>query len=127
MRVFLAGATGAIGNVPGVALPQGRTLTHAARPLRRRPDQAPAARRDDARFRHRDKGNLSTIGRSRAVADVKGMHLSGFVAWVTWLAVHLFYLIGFQNRFLVLLRWSVSYLTRGRGARLLGGRAADGS
>ena len=70
-------------------------------------------------FRYVDKGNLATIGRSKAVADVKGLHLSGFTAWVTWLVVHLFYLIGFQNRLLVLIRWTVSFATRGRGARLI--------
>jgi len=70
-------------------------------------------------FRYVDKGDLATIGRSKAVADVKGLHLSGFTAWVTWLVVHLFYLIGFQNRLLVLIRWTVSFATRGRGARLI--------
>ena len=50
---------------------------------------------------------------------MKGLHLSGFTAWVTWLVVHLFYLIGFQNRLLVLIRWTVSFATRGRGARLI--------
>jgi NADH dehydrogenase len=72
-------------------------------------------------FHYRDKGNLATIGRSKAVADVKGIHFSGFLAWVVWLIVHLFYLVGFQNRLLVLLRWTISFLTHGRGARLIGG------
>ena len=53
------------------------------------------------------------------MADVSGVRLSGFVAWVTWLAVHLFYLIGFENRMIVLLRWAHSFFTRGRGARLI--------
>jgi NADH:ubiquinone reductase (H+-translocating) len=70
-------------------------------------------------FHYRDKGTLATIGRARAVADIGGLRLSGIVAWVTWLAVHLFYLIGFENRMLVLLRWSYSFFTRGRGARLI--------
>jgi NADH dehydrogenase len=70
-------------------------------------------------FRYIDKGNLATIGRSRAVADIKGIHLSGFIAWVTWLTVHLFYLIGFENRLLVLIRWAFSFATHGRGARLI--------
>ena len=70
-------------------------------------------------FRYRDKGNLATIGRAAAVADIKGLHLSGFAAWVTWLVVHLWYLVGFQNRVLVFIRWSVSFLTHGRGARLI--------
>ena len=67
-------------------------------------------------FHYRDKGNVATIGRARAVADVKGLRLSGFPAWATWLGVHLFYLIGFENRLLVLFKWSVSFFTHGRGA-----------
>ncbi len=70
-------------------------------------------------FAYTDKGNLATIGRARAVADLFGMRFHGFLAWWLWLAVHLFYLIGFQNRVLVLVRWSWSFLTRGRGARLI--------
>src|SRR5215212_6241273 len=70
-------------------------------------------------FRYRDKGNLATIGRARAVADLHALRLSGFLAWVTWLVVHLWYLIGFQNRLLVLIRWGFSFFTRGRGARLI--------
>jgi NADH dehydrogenase len=70
-------------------------------------------------FRYRDKGNLATIGRSRAVADLHVLRLSGFLAWAAWLVVHLWYLIGFQNRLLVLIRWLFSFVTRGRGARLI--------
>jgi NADH:ubiquinone reductase (H+-translocating) len=70
-------------------------------------------------FRYRDKGTLATIGRARAVADLRGVHLSGFIAWVTWLVVHLFYLIGFENRLIVISRWSYSFLTRGRSTRLI--------
>jgi NADH dehydrogenase len=72
-------------------------------------------------FRYRDKGNLATIGRARAVADIKGLKLSGLIAWLTWLGVHLVYLIGFQNRLVVLIRWSFSFVTHGRGARLITG------
>jgi NADH dehydrogenase len=70
-------------------------------------------------FRYRDKGTLATIGRASAVADINGLRLSGFPAWLTWLGVHLFYLIGFENRLLVLLQWAFSFLTHGRGARLI--------
>jgi NADH dehydrogenase len=72
-------------------------------------------------FRYRDKGNLATIGRASAVADLGFVRLSGFIAWVGWLVVHLWYLIGFQNRLLVLIRWSFSFFTHGRGARLITG------
>jgi NADH:ubiquinone reductase (H+-translocating) len=70
-------------------------------------------------FRYRDKGNLATIGRGRAVADLHFVRLSGPVAWVVWLVVHIWYLIGFQNRILVMMRWAFSFATRGRGARLI--------
>jgi NADH dehydrogenase len=70
-------------------------------------------------FHYTDKGNLATIGRAAAVADIKGLRLSGFLAWVTWLVVHLWYLVGFQNRLIVVVRWSFSFLTHGRGSRLI--------
>jgi NADH dehydrogenase len=72
-------------------------------------------------FRYRDKGNLATIGRARAVADLRGLKISGFPAWVAWLLVHLYYLIGFENRLVVLVRWSYNFFTRGRGGRLITG------
>ena len=78
-------------------------------------------------FRYIDKGNLATIGRARAVAEIKGLHFGGPLAWLLWLGIHIFYLIGFQNRILVLTRWSFSFLTRGRGARLITGEDATGS
>jgi NADH dehydrogenase len=108
-------ATGAPRPLPGlapVAMQEGR---YAARLVRDR-----LSGRATAPFRYRDKGNLATIGRSRAVADIRGLHLSGFPAWALWLSVHLAYLAGFQNRLLVLLRWAASFLTHGRGARLIG-------
>ena len=74
-------------------------------------------------FRYRDKGNVATIGRARAVADLHVVRLSGFPAWITWLVVHLFYLVGFQNRLLVLIRWAFSFVTRGRGARIISSEA----
>jgi NADH dehydrogenase len=74
-------------------------------------------------YHYVDKGNLATIGRARAVADLRVIRISGWPAWVTWLAVHLWYLIGFENRLLVFTRWAFSFLTHGRGARLISGRA----
>ncbi|HEX4484452.1 MAG TPA: NAD(P)/FAD-dependent oxidoreductase [Solirubrobacteraceae bacterium] len=94
-----------------VAMQQGRHAASAV--LARIGGQRPVP------FHYHDKGNLATIGRARAVADIKGIHLSGAIAWLTWLAVHLFYLIGFQNRLLVLTRWGFSFVTHGRGARLI--------
>lgn len=96
-----------------VAMQQGR---HAAAVVERRLEGRPARP-----FHYFDKGNLATIGRASAVADVNGIHLSGFIAWVTWLSVHLFYLIGFETRLLVVIRWAFSFATHGRGARLIAG------
>ena len=111
---------GAMLPLPGlapVAMQQGR---YAARAIRDR-----LRSRTSKSFRYVDKGNLATIGRSKAVADVKGIRLSGFPAWATWLLVHIFYLIGFENRLLVVLRWTISFVTRGRGARLIVERSIE--
>jgi NADH:ubiquinone reductase (H+-translocating) len=70
-------------------------------------------------FHYRDKGNLATIGRGSAVADLHLIRLSGPLAWLVWLVVHLFYLIGFRNRFLVFAQWSFSYFSGGRGSCLI--------
>jgi NADH:ubiquinone reductase (H+-translocating) len=70
-------------------------------------------------FRYRDKGSMATIGRSRAVAESGRLHLSGLIAWLAWLFVHVFYLIGFRNRTVVLFTWAWSYLTYRRGARII--------
>ncbi len=62
---------------------------------------------------------MVTIGRAAAVPDIKDLRLSGFLAWATWLVVHLWYLVGFQNRLFVLMRWSFSFATRGRRSPLI--------
>ena len=70
-------------------------------------------------FHYWDKGQLAVIGRGRAVADIRKLHFAGFLAWLIWTFVHIFFLIGFRNRVLVLIQWAWSYLTFGRGARLI--------
>ena len=70
-------------------------------------------------FRYRDKGKMATIGRSRAIAEFGPLRLSGRFAWWFWLIVHIYYLSGFRNRLSVLVQWAWSYLTFGRGARLI--------
>jgi NADH:quinone reductase (non-electrogenic) len=105
--------------VAPVAMQQGR---YAAKVVRNR-----LRERETRRFHYRDKGNLATIGRARAVADLRHVRLSGFLAWMTWLVVHLWYLIGFQNRLLVFIRWAFSFVTHGRGARLISGEPAAGA
>ena len=70
-------------------------------------------------FQYVDKGNLATIGRHSAIADIKGRHVTGWLAWMIWLFVHLMYLVGFQNRLQVAIRWFFQYLTYNRNARLI--------
>jgi NADH dehydrogenase len=112
------GGSTVLPGVAPVAMQQGRYVAKVVRDrLRSRPTQA---------FRYHDKGNLATIGRGAAVADIKGLKLSGLLAWVTWLVVHLWYLIGFQNRLLVFIRWTSSFFTHGRGARLITGQNVEG-
>ncbi|MGA2921927.1 MAG: NAD(P)/FAD-dependent oxidoreductase [Candidatus Sulfotelmatobacter sp.] len=72
-------------------------------------------------FHYWDKGSLATIGRAAAVAQFGRIHISGFMAWLAWLFIHIFFLIGFQNRVLVLIQWAWSYFTYERGARLITG------
>jgi NADH dehydrogenase len=97
----------ALHGVAPVAMQQGR---HVARSIR-----------DDTRtpFAYNDKGELATIGRARAVGLVKGIPVTGFVAWAMWLGIHIVYLVGLQNRLIVLTRWAFAYATRGRGARVI--------
>jgi NADH dehydrogenase len=70
-------------------------------------------------FHYLNKGQMATIGRSRAVAEMGKFRLGGFLAWLAWLVVHIYYLTGFKNRFFVVVQWATSYLTYRRGARLI--------
>jgi NADH dehydrogenase len=70
-------------------------------------------------FTYLDKGSMATVGRRRAIAKVKKLELSGVVAWLAWMAIHVFFLIGFHNRFVVMFNWAWQYLTWKRGARLI--------
>jgi len=72
-----------------------------------------------SKFHFRDKGQMATIGRSRAIVEMGRFKLAGFFAWVVWLVVHVFYLTGFKNRVLVVMQWAWSYLSFRRGARLI--------
>jgi NADH dehydrogenase len=118
-NVFVVGDLAALNgpdgrNYPGVAqvaMQQGR-LTGAN--IRRRIAAEPAEI-----FVYHDKGNLATIGRNRAIADIRGFRLAGFGAWLVWLWIHIFFLIGFQNRLRVALQWAWSYFRFDRGARLI--------
>ena len=97
-----------------VAMQQGRYLARAiARDLQGETREP---------FRFVDKGQMATIGRSRAIIEIGSIQLGGFPAWLAWLAVHIYYLTGFEHRLLVVLQWAWSYLTFGRGARLIVGK-----
>ncbi len=77
-------------------------------------------------FRYIDRGTMATIGRAAAVAQIRTLHLSGIPAWLAWLGVHIFFLIGFEKRLLVLIQWAASYLSYERGARLITGGSQGG-
>jgi NADH dehydrogenase len=115
--VFVIGDLAAVkykdGLVPGVAPAAIQEGIHAARSITNKTREP---------FRYRDKGSLATIGRAAAVADFGFLKLSGFIAWFAWLAIHIFFLIGFRNRFLVITQWAWAYVTYQRGARLITGR-----
>jgi NADH dehydrogenase len=103
--------------VSPVAMQQGRFVARQiVRALRGMPRE---------RFVYRDKGSMATIGRSRAVAEFAGLRLHGFLAWLFWLLVHIYYLIDFRNRILVLIDWTWAYFAYERGARLITGRDAE--
>ncbi len=99
--------------VAPVAIQQGKFV---ARTIRR--DLAHKPREN---FHYWDKGSLATIGRAAAIAQFGKIHISGFIAWLSWLFIHIFFLIGFRNRLLVFIQWAWSYVTYERGARLITG------
>ena len=115
----LAHCAGADGKpLPGVApvaMQQGRYVAKAIRQRLR----GKAVRE----FRYRDKGSMAVIGRARAVAALPGFAFSGFFAWLTWLFIHILYLVEFDNRVKVLVQWAADYWSRKRGARLITGKS----
>ncbi|MCY4544695.1 MAG: NAD(P)/FAD-dependent oxidoreductase, partial [Gemmatimonadetes bacterium] len=118
-NVFVAGDQACFthqtgGPLPGtapVAIQQGRFVAGTIR--------RDLAGRTREAFRFVDKGQMATIGRSRAIVEIGKFRFSGWFAWVTWLVVHVYFLVGFKNRLLVVLHWAWSYLTFRRGARLI--------
>ncbi len=120
-EIFVAGDLAALERadgrpVPGVAPAAKQMGRHVARTIRARLD---GRRSEGAPFRYRDFGNLATIGRMAAVVDLGAWRFSGMLAWWFWLVAHLFFLIGFRNRSVVLLNWSVAYWTHQRAARII--------
>ena len=125
-EVFVIGDLAALADekgkmLPGVAqvaIQQGKWAAQMiASDLAGQPHYAP--RRN---FHYHDKGSLATIGRAAAVAQIAGFELSGYLAWLAWLFIHILFLIGFRNRMVVMINWAWAYLTYERGARLITGR-----
>lgn len=123
--VTLTDANGVV--VPGVAQGAIQMGAHVAKLLERelRGERLSPAGREP--FRYFDKGSMATIGRSAAVAEFGGRKLSGWPAWMAWLIVHLIFLVGFRNKFSVLMQWMYSYFTYKRGARIITGVSGEKS
>lgn len=109
--------------LPGVAQVAMQGGAYAAKTIRARVEGKPALRP----FHYFNKGDLAVIGRAAAVANIFGVHISGWPAWLIWLFVHLMYIVEFQSRILVFVQWGFEYLTFSRGARLITGTAATDS
>src|SRR6202451_446738 len=135
-EVFVIGDLASLKNEQGKPLPGGAPVAiqeggYAAKMIRREIEAgAPSFSRSsregggfDSRtpFHYLDKGSLATIGRAAAIAEFGKIHISGFIAWLAWLFVHILFLIGFRNRILVFIQWAWSYVTYERGARLITG------
>src|SRR5918994_938644 len=113
-EVHVVGDMMALDKLPGVAQVAIQGGRYAADQIQRRLD----GKEPKGPFRYHDKGNMATISRFSAVAVIKGMKFEGFIAWVIWLVVHLFYIIGFKSRATTVLHWAVSFLGRGRSQRV---------
>jgi NADH dehydrogenase len=113
-EIFVAGDLAAVDNVPGIAPAAKQMGRHAAlnilNSLREKPTKA---------FRYRDYGQLATIGRNAAVAVIGKLKLSGFLAWLVWLVAHIYFLINFRNRLVVMMDWAWAYFTYQRYARIV--------
>lgn len=105
------------GTLPGVCPVAIQMGDYVAKVLRREAAGRLPAERPP--FHYWDKGQLAVLGRGKAVADIGKAHFSGFIAWLLWVFVHIFFLIGFRNRVVVLVEWAFAYLTYGRGARII--------
>src|SRR3954470_5344013 len=105
--------------LPGVAQVAMQGGAYAAKAILRKVK----GQRELPSFRYFDKGSLAVIGRAAAVADIFGLHISGFLAWLVWAFIHVTYLVSFQSRILVFIQWAIQDLTFSRGARLITGSA----
>jgi NADH dehydrogenase len=118
-EVFVLGDAAAFNHQEGGTLPGICPVAIQMGDYTARTIEGDLAGRPRRAFRYWDKGQLAVIGRGQAVADIWKLHFGGFIAWLIWIFVHIFFLIGFRNRVMVLLEWGWSYLTYSRGARLI--------
>jgi NADH dehydrogenase len=126
--IFVAGDLAHVLNadgsqVPGVAQPAIQEGRYAARVILARLKNEPRP----APFHYFNKGDMAVIGRAAAVANIFGVHVSGLLAWMTWLFIHLLYIVQFQSRVQVFIQWGFEYLTFSRGARIITGSTEDSS
>lgn len=112
-EVHVIGDMITLGGLPGVAQVAIQGARHAAAEIRRSHRGQPIG----SAFRYRDKGSMATISRFRAITEIGRIRLTGFIAWLAWLAVHLVYIIGFKSQVTTLLHWLVSFVGRGRSER----------
>ena len=107
--------------LPGVAQVAMQGGAHAARVIAVRLKKPGVAGRPDATpaFVYHDRGSMAIVGRGAAIADIRGLRISGFIAWLAWLFLHIFELIGFRNRLVVMIEWATAYFTRQRSVRLI--------
>lgn len=115
----------AIGDIAGALLKDGREVPMLSAPAMMEARcvaaniRAKTEGRPPRAFRYRDKGSMATIGKNAAVAAIGPVHLRGFIGWLVWLVVHLYYIIGFRNRFAVLMSWAWNYLRSERPVRII--------
>jgi NADH dehydrogenase len=113
-EIFVAGDLASVEGVPGIAPAAKQMGRHAARNVLQL-----LAKRPTVPFRYRDYGQLATIGRNAAVVVMGKLKLSGFSAWLVWLVAHIYFLINFRNRIVVMIDWAWAYWTYQRGARII--------
>jgi NADH dehydrogenase len=112
--VHVVGDMMSLDKLPGVAQVAIQGGRYAAEAIKRRVDGRPP----QGPFHYFDKGSMATISRFHAVADIGKLKFEGFLAWVIWLVVHLFYIVGFKSRVTTVLHWAISFLGRGRSQRV---------
>ena len=113
-EVFAVGDMMNFNDLPGVAEVAMQSGIHAARTIERR-----LKGKEPTSFKYRDLGSMAAVSRRRAIVDFHGLRISGFLAWVMWLVVHVTFMTGFKSRFRSLVSWSFSFLGRGRTERTL--------